>query len=286
MCDYGVISGPLITSAIYGGAATAAESAAVGTALSAASTAAVLAAGTGVSMYGANQNQQQNQAVANATNQQNAALADQERQRQQKLQGQKEGVFYDTLGETSRAAREGQQNTDASYLTKDYSAPADEAQNSLIPGLTGNTQTDAGPKLVKDTYKNDLKGVGDYLRGQAGSKAQLDAFQLGNIRTGDIFSQGANSLSLLNNFAQGSKSILPIEQAANNQGAQYQFQSNDNQAANTEGLGNLISGLGVAGSSLAANRSVSTPAATAATRAKKAKPSSISQLGTSSFLPS
>lgn len=286
MCDYGVVSGPTIASAIYGSAATATEVAATTAALQAATTAAVLAAGAGTALYAGNREQQQNANVAAQVNAQNDALNQQERQRQQDFNKQKQDAFNGAVDASSQSAHDANQDADAATLTSKYSTAADAAQNSIIPGLSSNPDSQTGPRVVQDSYKGDLKGVGDYLRQQAGARAKIDAFGQANQTQSEALQNSGNLLSLLNNFSQGSKSILPIEQGVNNQGAQYQFQSNQNEADNTAGLGNLISNLGVAGNSLASTKNAAiATAGTQASLAAAAKKRNAAALGSSSYLP-
>lgn len=294
MCDFGIVSGPLIAgglaSAGLASSATAAASTA-GAIATALSTAAYAAAGTAATSYAQQQQGKANAATAEQAYQNDQADAQAERTRQQGYQQQKEDTFGGALKAASPDAFNAEYQKERDALTGTYSAPADAALNSFIPGIVKNDQS-TGERVVQDSYKNKLSGASDFLKGQAGARAGMDAFTgtIGKIGMGtrdSIF-----DLNLLNNFAGGSKNILPIEQGVNANIANTQFQNNQTVGEGAATLGNLLTSVGVTGGLLSAGKNASVPSVIPGTYSSKSKARAaapynggIASLGSSSYVP-
>lgn len=290
MCDFGVVSGPAIGSALVSaGLASSQVAATAGPAIGAAlSSAALAAAGTAASSYGMSQVSKANAATASRANQRDLHLAQQERERQQKFQQDKQGSLNSAISQASPDATNAERQREQDLLTNTYSQPATDAQNSVTPGIAtpASPVSDTGTRVVNDAYQNRLNSVGAYLKSQAASRAGMDAFTGMNLRTGLNTRNAVNDINLDNNFAAGSKNILGIEQGVNNNIASQQFLRNQNLGNNAQSLGNLLTALGSTGY---VPRSTPTPSGTFTTKkaAAKAAPyaAGIASLGPSSYVP-
>lgn len=221
---------------------------------------AVTAAGTGASLYGQSKAQDAYNQVANAqadatrrANEQALALREAERQRQAKYQQQSQAALNASQNANSFETQRQQEAAASQNLAQKYTSSVDPtAAISGIPGMSEGSAS--GPSVIADAYKSAFGKVGDYLRGQATSKAALDAYSNLSQQNTINNARALQNQSLLGNWMQGSSSALANELAANNENANLAYGNaalagNDaaNQAAIWNGLGSIGMNVGLQG---------------------------------------
>lgn len=197
--------------------------------------------------YASNQQQISAQKKAQEKYQSDQAAALESARQSAKSLDEKRAGQMETVYKNYDPANQEQQQADiASDLNNKYSAGLE----NLVPGanLQGSDQTNpnsVGQKAVTDNYKNNLTGLGSYLKQQAQARANLDAFGNQQVNNNIYNTHTGQKLSMFDNFAGGNAQTQGVQTQAANLG--YQQAQADAQTAGS-GLGTLSSVLGGMGS--------------------------------------
>jgi hypothetical protein len=202
---------------------------------------AATAAGTGVSLYSADQSNKAQAAAANraananADNQQKAneaaasyraqqeqqrvsayLKAQEERDRQKQMQNEADATFRKSASEATKGTQDANTANAAADLRRSYAPSADTGTD--IPGV--NTEAvatdDAGTRVVAGGYKDALKKVSAFLGGNADAQAGLDARTSAGLKDSIFQARQQGALDKITNFMRGSAAVLPAELQASN----------------------------------------------------------------------
>jgi hypothetical protein len=197
---------------------------------------AMAAAGTAATAYGANQqqramtsaasdadrrqaqlireNSQRNYEAAMEESARNRRLMDAENQRQADYKKQMDDVRNQSIQQQGADNQRKMMADDAANRTNVYSAAADNI--SYMPSIMAGGEAAPSIRVIGDSAKSSAQSVADYLRGQAKSRANMEAFGNTAFNQGLAMQGFNNDLNQIGNFSQLSRGAFGAEQGASN----------------------------------------------------------------------